>query len=259
MARDHPPHLVLLDPIGTGGSGTVWRAWDRRARAFVAVKIHSANPPRAGPAGLRHPHVLTGHLDPASGWLAMRLARGGTADRLLAEHGALPADFVAVLLDQLLDALAAVHAAGLVHGDVKPANLLLDATGTGRPHVWLADFDAATGIGEVARAGTDAYVAPEATRGEPADPRHDLYAAGVTATELLTGRPPPSAPRRGPLRPLLAALTDPDPDDRLPDAVSARSVLRGLGVPDGAPWQQRRDPPAVPDRFGSRRPVRQRR
>src|SRR3954451_13400340 len=260
MTSEHAPHLLLLTPIGIGGGGTVWQAWDRSERRLVAVKIHTGHPARAGPVpNLQHPHVLTGHVHPRSGWVAMPLARGGSAERLLAERGAFPADFVAVLLDQLLDALGAVHAAGLVHGDVKPANVLLDATGSGRPHLWLTDFDAATGVGEVTRAATDGYLAPEAFRGAAADPRPDLYAAGVTAGELLTGRPPSSGPGRGPLRPLLAALTDPDPDDRPPDATSARSVLRGLGVPDGAPWQRRPHPPVVPDRFRSRRQWRQRR
>jgi eukaryotic-like serine/threonine-protein kinase len=260
MTSDHAPHLRLLDPIGVGGAGTVWRAWDRSDRRFVAVKIHAGHPARAGPAlGLRHPHVLTTDIDPASGWVSMPLVTGGTVERLLAEHGALPDDFVAVLLDHLLDALSALHAAGLVHCDVKPANLLLEGSGTGRPHLWLADVDAATPVGQVVPAATNGYLAPEAARGASADPRQDLYAAGITATELLTGRPPPSSPRRGPLRPLLAALTDSDPDDRPPDAASARSVLRGVGIPEGAPWQHRPHPPVVPDRFSSRRRWRQRR
>src|SRR4051794_33838501 len=85
MTSVHAPDLLLLAPIGVGGAGTVWRAWDRSARRFVAVKIHTGHPARAGPApDLRHPHLLTGHVDPASGWVAMPLARGGAADRLLA-------------------------------------------------------------------------------------------------------------------------------------------------------------------------------
>jgi eukaryotic-like serine/threonine-protein kinase len=252
--------LVLLEPIGEGGTGAVRRAWDLRRRRCVAAKLlprsaYDAGPPRQ----VTHPHVLavdevltTPHLVV----LVMPLARGGTADRLLAEHGALPHDYVAVLLDHLLAGLDAVHRAGLVHGDVKPANLLLAATGSGRPHLLLADFGAATTVGETRTAATHGYLAPEAVGGAPPHARQDLYAAGVTAVELLTGRPAP-APPRGPLRPLLAALTDPDPDDRIPDAGSARAVLHALGVPEGAPWQRRPHPPYVPDR--TRRQVRRQR
>jgi serine/threonine protein kinase len=205
---------------------------------------------------LSHPHVLTvdevlttRHLVV----LLMPLALGGTADRLLAEHGALPPDFVAVLLDQLLDALDTVHRAGLVHGDVKPANLLLETTGSGRPHLRLADFGAATGEGETRTSATDGYLAPEAERDAPHDRRQDLYAAGATAVELLTGRSPPSIPPRGPLRPLLVALTEHDPERRPPAAADARIRLRAIGVPEGAPWQHRPHAPVVPDRFRGRR------
>lgn len=242
--------LFLLEPIGEGGQGSVRRAWDLRRRRLVAAKLLPRSSYDVGPEQcVTHPHVLTVDdvlTTPHLVVLLMPLVRGGTADRLLAEHGALPHDYVAVLLDHLLSALDAVHRSGLVHGDVKPANLLLDATGTGRPRLRLADFGAATVAGESRTAATDDYLAPEAARGASPDPRHDLYAAGVTATELLTGHPGP--PPRGPLRPLLAALADPDPDDRIPDALAARMVLHGLGVPAGAPWQHRADPPHVPDR-----------
>jgi eukaryotic-like serine/threonine-protein kinase len=243
--------LVLLQPVGEGGTGSVRRAYDVRGRRFVAAKLLPRTTYDGSEPWLSHPHVLTvtevvrtRHLVV----LLMPLARGGTTDRLVAEHGGLPPDFVAVLLDQLLDALDAVHRAGLVHGDVKPANLLLDATGSERPHLRLADFGAATPVGGRRPAGTDAYLAPEARAGAVADARQDLYAAGVTAVELLTGRPAPSRPPRGALRPLLAALSDPDPDDRIPDASAARTVLQALGVPGGAPWQHRPHPPYVPDR-----------
>ena len=193
----------------------------------------------------------------------MGLVRGGTADDLLAEHGALPEDYVAILLEQLLQALEAVHAAGVVHRDVKPANLLLEPTGCGRPHVQLADFGAAVALGAPivgadSVVGTDGYLAPEACAGAGPDPRQDLYAAGITAVELLTGHVPRS-PRdlpRGRLRRLLAELTHPDPDRRPPSASAALDRLRAYGVPDGTPWTARPHPPVVPDRYRDlRRPV----
>ncbi len=100
-------------------------------------------------------------------------------------------------------------------------------------------------------AGTDGYLAPEAADGAPADPRHDLFAAGVTAVELLSGRLPRhdrDIPR-GPLRALLRGLTDLDPPARPATAELARARLRAVGVPSGAPWRSRPRPPEVPDRM----------
>ena len=251
--------LRLLDPVGEGGTGTVRRAWDLRRRRFVAAKLL----PRPTYVAehrpcLDHPHVLTVEevlTTPELVVHLMPLARGGTTDRLLAEHGSLPADFVAVLLDQLLDALDAVHRAGLVHSDVKPTNLLLEATRTGRPHLRLADFGATVVAGDAALAGTDGYLAPEARGGAPPEPGQDLFAAGATAAELLTGRLPghPGALPHGPLRGLLADLLATDPARRPADAVTARRRLLELGVPPGAPWQARPHPPDVRDRLRCRR------
>jgi serine/threonine protein kinase len=221
--------LRLIDPIGAGATATVWRAWDHDRRRFVAAKVLSQG------------EVLT-----------LPLVRGGTVDQLLAEHGGLPTAYVAVLLEQLLGALAALHGVGLVHRDVKPANLLLEPTGSGRPRLHLADFGVTVAVGaRVDPAGTDGYLPPEALAGAPPEPRHDLYAAGVTAVELLTGRVPrrPRDVPHGPLRPLLRALTDPDPAGRPVSAEAARAALQALGVPAGAPWQRLARPPDVPDRL----------
>jgi serine/threonine-protein kinase len=132
-----------------------------------------------------------------------------------------------------------------VHRDVKPANLLLEPTGTGRPHLWLADLGVATRIGESATvAGTSGYVAPEIAVGTPAAPGHDLFAAGVVAAELLTGTVPRTDRDlpRGPLHALLRDLTAADPALRPNDAAAARARLRDIVVPDAS------DRPCVPDR-----------
>jgi eukaryotic-like serine/threonine-protein kinase len=257
----------LIEQIGEGATGTVWRARDRRRRKVVAVKVlsrHGADDVlrfvREQSLRVAHPHVVT-----PDGWaaeddlvvLAMDLVRGGTADLLLARHGALPQDYVAVLLDQLLRGLDAVHRAGLVHRDVKPANLLLEPTGTGRPHLRLGDFGVAAAIGGrdlVGAIGTDGYVPPDQAAGAVPDPRQDLFAAGMTAAELLTGRLPagPDDLPRGRLRPVLRALVALGPEHRPAGATAALALLGQAGVPSGTPWLRRPHPPDVPDRYADR-------
>lgn len=261
---------VLLDQVGAGAMGSVRRAWDLRRGEFVAAKVLGRHDGdlllrfvREQSVRIRHPHVLA-----PTGWAAeddvvvftMDLVRGGSLDDLLAAHGPLPESYVAVLLDQTLQALDAIHAAGIVHRDVKPANLLLEVTGTGRPHVRVGDFGVAALTGDVrltrvpGAVGTDGYLAPEQVHGAAPDPRQDLYAAGVVAVQLLTGlgprREPPAVPvPRGRLAPLLEAMTSDHPAARPASAALALSRLRRIGVPDDSPWQQEPRPPNVVDRL----------
>ncbi|MBA2955035.1 protein kinase [Nocardioides sp. MAH-18] len=260
----------LLDRIGSGAMGSVWRATDLRTGETVAAKVLGAHDSamllrfvREQSLRIRHPHVLA-----PTGWaaddhrvvLGMDLVRGGSLDDLLAETGPLPTSYAVLLLDQLLQALAAVHAAGVVHRDVKPANLLLEPTGDGAPFLRLGDFGVAVPVEDVrltrgpAAIGTDGYMAPEQVGGAAPDPRQDVYAAGVVAVQLLTGRPPrvghPSLVPEGPLRPLLGAMTHSDPAVRTPSAAAALERLRRLDVPGDGPW------PWVPDRLGEPTPAR---
>jgi serine/threonine protein kinase len=252
---------VLLDQIGTGGMGSVWRAYDERTRCHVALKVlgrHSsallARFVREQAVRVRHPHVVAPH-----GWaaeddlvvLAMELVTGGSVADLLREHGPLDPGTAGLLLEQLLLGLAAVHAAGLVHRDVKPANLLLEATGDGAPHLRLGDFGVAAPVADrrfttvPGAIGTDGYMAPEQARGALPEPTQDLYAVGRVALEMVTGLPP-SRQREipsHPLRPLVERLLVVDPEQRLATAEAALRLLRRLPVPAAAG-------PPVPDRLG---------
>ena len=225
-----PTRFILLDEIGCGATGRVHLARDRRLRRYVAVKVlHPGHGP-PGPA-VDHPHVLAHetHHDADGDLLVMPLVRGGSLLDLCAQEGRLPEAYVAVLLGQLLHALEAVHAAGVVHRDVKPANLLLEATGPGRPHLRLADF------GDETTLGTAGYLAPEREDGAPAAPAHDVYAAGVVVRRLLD--------RPGPLVTLADSMTRTEPERR-PGATEALARLRELPVPRADRW------PVVPDRLG---------
>ena len=196
----------LVTPIARGAQGTVWRAVDTQGGGTagggtgggvvdVAVKVSGHADVESllrlvceQSVRIGHPHVLAPvdwFVRDGEAWLVLPLVRGGTLAGLLADYGELPPEIGLLLAEQLLDALAAVHAAGLVHRDVKPSNLLLAATGEGRPHVFLGDFGVArilphvhlTSPGFVT--GTPDYLAPEVRAGEGASPAQDVYAAGL--------------------------------------------------------------------------------
>ncbi|KOX00612.1 serine/threonine protein kinase [Streptomyces sp. NRRL B-1140] len=247
----------LVDPIGRGGVGAVWRAWDHRRRRYVAAKVllqsdaHSLlRFVREQALRIDHPHVLA----PTS-WAAdddkvlftMDLVAGGSLAHLVGDYGPLPPAFVCTLLDQLLSGLSAVHAEGVVHRDVKPANVLLEATGTGRPRLRLSDFGIAMRLGEPRLTetnlvvGTPGYLAPEQMMGAEPDFPADLFAVGLVALYLLEGAKPdskaliqyfaehgtPGAPKGipEPLWQVVAMLLQPDPEARFRTATGARKAL----------------------------------
>ncbi|MGC9536937.1 serine/threonine-protein kinase [Streptomyces sp. UG1] len=247
----------LVDPIGRGGVGAVWRAWDHRRRRYVAAKVLQQSDAhsllrfvREQALRIDHPHVLA----PAS-WAAdddkvlftMDLVAGGSLVHLVGDYGPLPPTFVCTLLDQLLAGLAAVHAEDVVHRDIKPANLLLEATGTGRPRLRLSDFGIAMRLGDPRLTetnlvvGTPGYLAPEQLMGAEPDFPADLFAVGLVALYLLEGAKPdakalvqyfaahgtPGAPKGvpEPLWQVVASLLQPDPHARFRTATGARKAL----------------------------------
>jgi tetratricopeptide (TPR) repeat protein len=185
----------IIDRIGQGGTGTVWRAIHGPSGLPVAVKtVASEGWPALAQeiravAALDHPNVVAIYDQGAAHdpWFAMALAEGSLASWQP------PLPLLLEVLRQVLSGLAHAHGAGLVHCDVKPANLLI-ARESGRLQVWVADFGIArrAGSGPRRSAGTPAFMAPEQFPGstQPIGPSTDLYAVGCLAHQLVTGRPP---------------------------------------------------------------------
>jgi serine/threonine protein kinase len=259
----------LLATIGLGATGTVWRARDLVGGRDVAIKeLHVAAPlseqdPRIRharslrearvAARLRHPGVVTVQdVIEADGnpWIVMDLVAGTSLAQVLADSGPVPAERAAQLGTTLLGALASAHAAGIVHRDVKPANVLITSAG----QAVLTDFGLAVLAGEpqLTQAGmvmgTPGFCAPERIRGQPASPASDLWSLGATLYAAVAGegpfdgrgslmailasivhddppRPPPAAGRLGPV---IAALMSKDPAAR-PDAAIAAGMLADVG------------------------------
>jgi serine/threonine-protein kinase len=213
----------LGERLGQGRTAAVYLARDEGLTYQVAVKVLAPDPasdtafaatftrePRAA-AGLDHPHIIPVYDAGEEGgtpYVVMRYARGGDARTLLRRSGSLPFNYAWRIIAQVASALDAAHAQGLVHRDVKPANILFDTAGTvagRRPgpsgdkapdHVYLSDF----GMGRVFPPGlvtaadqiadTLDYLAPEQIEGDVLDGRADLYALACTSFELLCGAPP---------------------------------------------------------------------
>jgi serine/threonine-protein kinase len=197
--------------LGRGGMGTVWAATDRVLGRQVAVKVLHVVDARPDSverfrrearflAGLTHPNVVTVFdfgIDEHRAWLVMELLPGPSLAQLLADAGPLPLDEVVAAAKACASALAAAHDAGIIHRDVKPANLMLDGHGTcklldlGIARLTGTTADTVSGLTETGMlVGTAAYVAPEIVNGHAATPASDVYGLGVTAYTLLAGRAP---------------------------------------------------------------------
>jgi hypothetical protein len=222
---------VLERQIGHGGMAVVFRARDDQLSRTVAVKIMA--PSVASDAEFRQrfvreskaaaavddPHIIpVFEAGESAGvlFMAMRYVAGGDVRSLLAREGPLSVDRASAILVSVASALDAAHAAGLVHRDVKPGNMLLDVR-RGRPdHVYLADFGltkATTGAASLTSTGrflgTADYAAPEQIGGRPVDGRADQYALACTAVEMLTGQAP--FPHENVMAVLTAHMSEPPP------------------------------------------------
>ena len=227
---DHFERYVVESVLGRGGMGVVYLARDERLGRRVALKILNAdlaedttfrtrfeNEARMA-AALDEPHVVPLYeAGESSGelYLAMRYVAGSDLQTLLRRDGALPPDRAVAIIEQVAAALDAAHATGLVHRDVKPANILVTSNADGTDHAYLSDFGLARPEGARRMTitgqfvGSLEYAAPEQIQGRDIGPRTDVYALGGVLTACLTGRPPYSAPSDAGL--LFAHLNAPVP------------------------------------------------
>jgi eukaryotic-like serine/threonine-protein kinase len=254
----------LQAPIGRGAMGVVWRARDLLLDRDVAVKeVHVAETltedERANAyqrtlreaktaARLNHPGVVTVYdvaEDGGRPWIVMQLVNAQSLDQVLATSGPLSPRRAAEMGRQLLSALSVAHAAGVMHRDVKPSNVLLGKD----DRAVLTDFGIATFQGDPRLTqtgmvmGSPGFTAPERIRGEDASPASDLWSLGATLWAAVEGHGPyerrggaittmsaiinedaPPAPTAGALAPVIAALLRRQPSDR-PDASGAARMI----------------------------------
>jgi eukaryotic-like serine/threonine-protein kinase len=285
----------LLSLIAGGGMGQVWRGRDTLLRRTVAVKVLraevSSDPAflarfRAEAqhaAGLTHPNIAAvydyGEVPGAGGdhraYLVMELVDGEPLSALLARQGRLDAPLTLSILRQVGAALAVAHAAGVVHRDVKPANVLVARDGL----VKITDFGIASSAASVPLTrtgqvmGTAHYLSPEQAQGAKAGPASDVYAAGAVAYECLAGRrpfdgdnpvqiiarhirevPPPLPPDvPAPVRALVDRAMVKDPARRLADGAALRAAVEAVMAevvpgPNGRPPALTTVPLPVPER-----------
>ncbi|MFV0131962.1 protein kinase domain-containing protein [Streptomyces sp. HMX87] len=279
---------VLADRLGSGGMGTVWSAWDHLLQRTVAIKeLHAAAGGYEQQASMRrvlsearaiarvtHAHVIDIYdLVEFDGgfWIVMELVPGGSLSEQVRSSGPLSPVETARIGLEILSALEAVHAAGALHRDVKPANVLLRADGssvlTDFGIAALSDHTGHTGTGGVV--GSAEYMAPERLRNHPAGPASDLFSLGVTLCFTATGQTPfargnitatlhavafepPSLHVRGPLGDVIEQLLAKDPAER-PSGEQLAHALQSMvdGVPRPARATLRQ--PVQPARANRRR------
>jgi serine/threonine protein kinase len=212
MVGEYPSTLNgryhLLGVIGSGGMGVVWRAHDEVLNRQVACKILSDSVTEGSVfdkrfqrearhiASLSHANIVTVFDSGTEGdfaYIVMEYVRGISLRHLLGSMGVLPVDATATLAVDILSALGHAHDRGIIHRDVKPANLLLEAGGV----VKVADFGIAKSLSDVteltadgAFVGTSAYASPEQLSGRPLSPTSDLYSLACVLFQCLSGQPP---------------------------------------------------------------------
>ena len=195
----HWRHLLLLECVGTGAFGSVYKGWDSQVDREVAVKLllpaRDAAPPLDEPralARIRHPNVVVVYgadQDEEGVGIWMEYIEGQTLADIVRDRGPMSAREVSGIGVDLCRALSALHAAGLVHRDIKAQNVMREVGG----RIVLMDFSGAEGMAQEAKptfSGTPAYMAPELFEGAAASAKSDVYSLGVLLFFLISGRFP---------------------------------------------------------------------
>ena len=241
----------ILGELGRGAMGTVYRAHDPLIEREVAIKTLHPNLPEdvvadvrqrflreAKSAGrLNHPNIVTifdvGEEDGVA-YMAMELLEGRSLQQILAESGRLPFQTAADIAAQIADALDRAQQLGIVHRDVKPANIVISASG----HAKLTDFGvayvpASTMTQTGTMIGSPRYMSPEQVLGLPIDPRSDIFSLGVVLYEMLAGRAPFVRPEDSTIFPLInriAAEAHPPVTQLDPSIPAAFDVILGKAL-----------------------------
>ncbi len=225
-ARKRDPIIIagryeVIDLIAAGGMAAVYRGWDYHIPRYVAIKALRLTPEQSttshgsgnlvppedplasqrfrreaqAAAGIAHPNVVTIYdfiEEPHAQYLIMEFVDGTNLKHVIADHGTLSVVRTLAITEQICAALAAAHARGMVHRDIKPQNILLTPDGRARLTdfgiVRLTDVAGLTNSGIVL--GTADYLSPEQAYGEQLGPASDLYSLGIVMYEMFTGVPP---------------------------------------------------------------------
>ncbi|MDA0635190.1 protein kinase [Nonomuraea sp. MCN248] len=273
MDRQVGDRYRLVEPLGEGGMGVVWRAYDELLDRTVAIKevrysgvgerqraeLNRRTIREARAAGrLDHPSVVVIHdvvEEDGRPWIVMQLVRSRSLAEVIRADGPLPVRRAAAIGARVLDALRAAHATGVLHRDVKPENVLLADDG----RVVLTDFGIATMESEAGLTatgnlvGTPAYMPPERLNGEPARPESDLWSLGATLYAAVEGAPPfrrdswaatvaavlrdavEPPGRAGALTPVIKGWLQRDPGNRLPADQAAHLLDNAASGPRNSP------------------------
>jgi len=200
-------HFKVIRKLGSGGMGTVYKAWDKLARRVVAVKIlnEDLEDSREGVkrflqeaeigSVLNHPNIVriheVGKRDKIR-YISMEYIEGKTLKEHIREQGTLHPEEVLRIAEKILDGLREIHRNGIVHRDLKPGNVIIDGNG----QIKIMDFGLArlnilTSMhSQIQMAGTLAYMSPEQTIGRDVDHRSDIYSFGLILYEMVFGEPP---------------------------------------------------------------------